>query len=156
MEEKDRLISFFLGIASEKLAWSTFLDPFHKNLWFALSLGSLVLGLLFWVAQKYRKNQRSANVLESIWIALSSTFGISIDIYDVSNFGHGVKMIKFITLLWGSLLFNFYLTSLTSVLSFPNEYKPFTSPEELTRTNFKYFIKNQVYFPCNKYLYDLE
>ena len=90
-----------------------------------------------WKFHKIQKESTIVTLLESLTISAASIFGISF--YDENKLGTNTtaRLILFVIMICNSLFFYTYGGFLTSSLAIPIEQLPFTSPEDILKTNYR-------------------
>ena len=131
----------------------TFTSPFHWTIWLCLICISFVGSTAIWIFHKYPRNQDNLSFFEALCITSSSIFGLGIkDANDVAG-NVSERLTLFTFFICGSLYFYTYCGFLTSSLAVPNDKIPFSSPEGILKTNYRYiqflqgtFIKTNIIY----------
>ena len=124
----------------DQFSWTTFTLPFDQELWLSLLGFSIGTSVFIWLFHKYPKGSTSLDFLESIFISTYSIFSFGIkDANDVKS-TRSAKLSMFVIFSGGSVFYSVYGSYLTSALAIPKIYKPFSSPEGILNTNYRYLI----------------
>ena len=126
-----------LGEKIDTFSWTTFIAPFHWQLWFGILVLSCVNSAMLWVFHRYPNGSKKIDPLEALTVSIAPIFGIMLQDANDSKINASARFCLFVTYLCGSIYFYVYGGYLTSALAIPSESNPFGSPEELLETNYR-------------------
>ena len=92
---------------------------------------------MIWVSHRYSNPSKTMNPLEALAVSIGPVFGIMLQDAHDSKINASARILLFVTYLFGSIYFYIYGGYLISALALPSESKPFGSPEELLKTNYR-------------------
>ena len=126
----------------------TFIAPFHWKLWLGVVSLSIGSSMFLWLFQLQSNGFIISKFFEAFTTSLSSMFGfqIGVNVIDgnASDIKTSTRIVLFTIKISGSLLFYFYGGFLTSALVIPSEAKPFTTPDGILKTNYRYILKDHI------------
>ena len=132
--------SLFTGKNIDQFSWLAFISPFHWTIWLCLFASIIVLSAALWFFHGYQRKYKTLGIIEAFCISTSSIFGMGI--WDAHQFhsNESGRLTLLIVFISGSVFFYTYGGFLTSSLAVPMENIPFSSPQEILSTNYRYWI----------------
>ena len=137
---KEGSTRIFIKYPSRGISWTTFLDPVDFTLWIAtsllISLFIFLISLTYYFGPENRLNPDSFSAINSwltIWGSLM-TQGASLDPKSFSS-----KLIFLVSFLFGVIFYASFSSMLISFLTVIKLVLPFTSLEEIERTDYQIF-----------------
>ena len=101
---------------------------------------SFVGSTALWIFHKYPRNQDNLSYFEAFCITSTSIFGSGIKDANDNKGNVSERLTLFIIFTYGSLFFYTYCGFLTSSLAIPTDNIPFSSPEGILKTNYRYYL----------------
>ena len=99
---------------------------------------SFVGSTALWIFHRYPTNQDNLTFFEAFCITSSSIFGLGVKDANETTGNASERLTLLIIFTYGSIFFYTYCGFLTSTLAIPNDNVPFSSPEEILKTSYRY------------------
>ena len=132
-------ISLYLkSIEDQATSWTTFTDPFSRNLWAMIIIVALIMaGFFTCVGQFFNKSDKIFFFKEyskNVWVSIKANFGGELVLLQENAV---VKIVLFSCSLVGVIIWGAYQASLTSELSIIKLKLPFIDLETLLKSDYK-------------------
>ena len=132
-------ISLYLkSIEDQATSWTTFTDPFSRDLWLMIIIVALIMaGFFTCVGQFFSKSDKTfcfKEYCKYVWVSIKANFGGELVLLQDNAV---VKIILFSCSLVGVIIWGAYQASLTSELSIIKLKLPFIDLETLLKSDYK-------------------
>ena len=127
-------------IADEKVdefSMTSFISPFHLELWLSLLVFPFATGLFLWTISSFPKGFKLLDLPKNVALSMSSMIGLNISNDNDEETKNSARLTIFVIFLCSSQFLYVYKSFVMSALAIPSTYKPFASPEELLYTNYR-------------------
>lgn len=144
----DKAELFIKSVTDEAISWTILVQPLLLETWLAMLAMALIISCLLtcieWLFQQQQQNgiPSSPGLLlgyfGNLWLALTANFGGKPNkLFEQTSH----KLVMFLCLLLGSLIWMFYRSSLTSELSIIKTKLPFTDLYSLhSRSDYRFIV----------------
>ena len=127
------------GAVHDSMEYDNYFKAFHVHSWttiiFAIILIGIIKVFIFWCIGN-KKSSYMLICLESIWCTMKSILGGKTSNPKI-DFGISQNIILFIWSLCGSVIWIYYRSQITALLSISNPSKPFHDLESMANTNWR-------------------
>ena len=145
-------LELFLGkIDNEEISWTIFLGPFSNDIWIALiTMALIIAGIITIVDRLFNLSTQKLfffDYLLNLWVALKANIGGKPSSIKQNN-TH--KLVVFVCLLAGSLVWMAFRASLNAELSIIKQTFPFNDLDSLLKSDYRYLLLIIVLILCHK------
>ena len=121
----------------EQIEFGTFIHPLNNQMWATISLFVLIIALFKLLTMRELQDKiKIAKVLDTIWTSFAAYFGGSFSETKITE-RKSYKIIVFVSLLSGYIIWASYQAMLTSELATKSNFMPFDDFESLSKTDWR-------------------
>ena len=92
---------------------------------------------MLWIFHRYPKGSKTISILEAFTNSTATIFGMDILDGNDPRISNSARLSLFVLYICTSIIFYTYGGFLTSILAIPTDNRPFNTPEELLKTNYR-------------------